>query len=401
MKVYYNQAVYDQKEIDAVNKVLSNPLKIGAGEKVREFERRIAKMFGKKYGVMVNSGSSANLLSLELLNLPKDSEVITPILTFGTTLSPIIHQGLVPVFVDVDPGTYVVNIDQIEESISGKTKALMIPSLFGNLPDMERLQKIAKKNNLFFIEDSCDTLGAKFDGRPSGEYSDISTSSFYASHIVTAAGTGGIICFNDSNMANKALVKSCWGRESTLFGVHEDSEQIDKRFSGKLDGDAYDAKFIFSELGYNMQATEMMGAFALEQLKKYPEFRKTRQYNFNELYKFFAQYENYFILPRVDKRTDTAWLAFPLTIKENTPFSRMDITRFLEEREIQTRPVFTGNATRHSAFKNIKQRKQKNGHPVTNQVMKNAFVIGCHHGMPQEQLDYMKEVFSEFLKKYK
>jgi CDP-6-deoxy-D-xylo-4-hexulose-3-dehydrase len=401
MKVYYNQAVYGQEEIDAVNEVLKDPLRIGAGNKVREFERKIAEMFGKKYGVMLNSGSSANLLSLELFDIPEGSEVITPILTFGTTLSPIIHKNLVPVFVDVDPGTYVVNVDQVEESITEKIKAFMIPSLFGNLPDMKRLQEISKKNNIIFIEDSCDTLGAKFDSKSSGEYSNVSTSSFYASHIVTCAGTGGIICLNDAKLANKALVKSCWGRESTLFGVHDDSEQIEKRFAGELDGDTYDAKFIFSELGYNFQPTEIMGAFGLEQLKKYSKFRETRQYNFNELHKFFIKYEDFFILPKMDERTDTVWLAFPLTIKEGTPFTRAEITRFLEEKGIQTRPVFTGNVTRHPAFKDIKHRKQKNGHPVTNQVMKNAFVVGCHHGMPQVQLDYMKEVFSEFLKKYK
>jgi CDP-6-deoxy-D-xylo-4-hexulose-3-dehydrase len=401
MKVYYNQAVYGQEEIDAVNEVLKDPLRIGAGNKVREFERKIAEMFGKKYGVMLNSGSSANLLSLELFDIPEGSEVITPILTFGTTLSPIIHKNLVPVFVDVDPGTYVVNVDQVEKSITEKTKAFMIPSLFGNLPDMKRLQEISKKNNIIFIEDSCDTLGAKFDSKPSGEYSDISTSSFYASHIVTCAGTGGIICLNDVDLANKALVKSCWGRESTLFGVHDDSEQIEKRFAGELDGDTYDAKFIFSELGYNFQPTEIMGAFGLEQLKKYVKFREIRQHNFSSLLKFFNGYEQFFILPIMDKRTDTVWLAFPLTIKNDAPFNRAEMTRYLEEKGIQTRPVFTGNASKHPAFKNIKHRKQKDGHPVTNQVMKNAFVVGCHHGMPQDQLEYMKEVFNQFLDKYK
>ncbi len=401
MRIYYNQAIYGQEEIDEVMKVLSDPLRIGAGPKVREFEKKISALLGKKYGVMVNSGSSANLLSLELLDLPKGAEVITPILTFGTTLSPIVHKDLIPVFVDVEPGTYVVDVNQVEASITDNTKAMMIPLLFGNLPDLEKLRDLAKKYNLFFVEDSCDTLGAKFDKQPTGRYSDITTSSFYASHILTAAGGGGILCLNDVNLANKALVKSSWGRESTLFGTHEESEEIKKRFSGILDGDAYDAKFIFSEIGYNFQPTEIQGAFGLAQLKRYPEFRKKRQDNFQKLYKFFENYSDLFILPKEDERADTAWLAFPLTIKKDASFSRAEITRFFEEQEIQTRPVFTGNVLKHPAFRDINARTNKNGYPVTDHIMKNAFVIGCHHGMDDEQIDYVKNVFIDFLKKYK
>ena len=194
MRVPYGLSVHGKEEINAVVKVLKGNTALG--DRTREFERKIAKMFGKKYGVMVNSGSSANLLAFELLKLPKGSEVITPILTWATTVAPIVQKGLVSVFVDVDPYTFIVNIEQVEKAITKKTKALMIPSLMGNIPDMEKLAKLAKKHNLWFIEDSCDTLGGKYKKRPTGSYSHITTTSFYGSHIINGAGGGGIIFFN-------------------------------------------------------------------------------------------------------------------------------------------------------------------------------------------------------------
>src|SRR3989344_1399902 len=327
LRVPYALAVYGKPEIQAVNRVLGNPARIAPGNAVKEFERRIARLFSKKYGVMVNSGSSANLLALSVLNLPRGSEVITPVLTFATTVAPIVQKGLVPVFVDVKEGTYLANLDQIEPLITKKTKALMIPSLIGNIPDLSRLQMIARKYKLYLIEDSCDTLGATFKGKPTGYYTDISVTSFYASHIITTAGAGGMVCFNDPQLARRALVMSSWGRESTLFGTYEKSEDIKKRFSGTLDGGRYDAKFIFSEIGYNFQSAELNGAFGLQQLNRLKEFIKRRQSNFSELIKFFKQYQRFFVLPRQDARVKTNWLIFPLLIKEGTPFSRYELTK--------------------------------------------------------------------------
>ena len=188
MRVPYGYSVHGQQEINAVVRVLKGNTALS--KNVKEFELKIAKMFGKKYGVMVNSGSSANLLAFELLNLPRGSEVITPILTFATTLAPIVQKGLVPVFVDIEPNTFIVNIAQVEKAITKKTKALMIPSLMGNIPNLEKLSKIAKKYKLWFIEDSCDTLGGSYKGRPTGSYSHITTTSFYGSHIINGAGGG-------------------------------------------------------------------------------------------------------------------------------------------------------------------------------------------------------------------
>lgn len=397
-RVLYAQAVYDNAEINAVIKVLKNPKKIGAGEAVKEFENKIAKLFGKKYGIMVNSGSSANLLALEALNLPRGSEVITPILTFGTTLSPIIQKGLVPVFVDIKPGTYIIDVDKIESMITPKTRALMIPSLMGNIPDMVKLRKIADKHDLWFIEDSCDTLGGKFAGKPSGCYSDISTTSFYASHIITAGGGGGMACFHDANLMRRARVISSWGRESTLFGFHEKSENLQKRFAGRIEGKVYDAKFIFSELGYNFQVPEIYGAFGLEQLKKFPKFSQRRKKNFKKLFNFFTKYEYLFILPKQTPKSKTNWLAFPLTIRTKANFSRYELTKYLEENGIQTRPVFTGNALKQPAFKKLNGVKvAKEGYPVADDVTLNGFVIGCHHGLKEHHINYLKNIFEKFL----
>jgi len=398
LRVPYAATIYGKEEVRAVVKVFDDPLRLAAGERVKTFEEKIAKLFGKRHGLMVNSGSSANLIALESLQLPSGAEVITPALTFGTTLAPIVQKGLTPVFADVEEGTYLMNLDQVEEMITSKTRAIMIPSLLGNIPDMERLQKMAKHHDLVVIEDSCDTLGATFAGKPTGVYTDVSTTSFYASHIITAAAGGGMVLFRDDARALKAKVLANWGRQSTLFGFHQKSEDIAKRFSGELDGEQYDAKFIFTEIGYNFQASEIHAAFGLEQLKRLKRFTALRQKNFAELTKFFKRYEQYFILPVQHPKVKTNWLAYPLTIRSGAPFTRNELTRYLEERNIQTRPVFTGNVLKQPAYRDLKNRKiRKEGYPVADYVMRNAFVVGSHHGLTREQLNYLKEQFEAFL----
>ncbi len=401
MRIPYAQAVYGKGEIRALTRVFENPSKIVAGPAVKEFEQKIAQRFGKAYGVMVNSGSSANLLAFEVFDMPKGSEVITPALTFSTTLTPILQKGLVPVFVDVEPGTYVVNVNQIERLITKKTRALMIPSLLGNLPDWKRLAAIAKKHRLWLIEDSCDTLGPRVGKFATGTYSHVSTTSFYASHIITAAGGGGMVCFHDERLAKRARLMAYWGRQSTLFGFYEKSEELRKRFTGVLQGKPYDAKFIFSEVGYNFQPTEAQAAFGLVQLSQLGVFAARRKKNFKVLMKLFKKYQRFFILPRQMQGTETVWLAFPLTLKPGTPFSRYDITRYLEEHDIQTRPIFTGNVLRQPAFSKIKQKRVvPGGYPVTDYIMENGFIVGCHHGLEAKHLAYFTRTLEGFLKKY-
>lgn len=395
LRVPYGLSVHGQEEIDAVVKVLEGNTALG--EKTKEFEAKIATMFGKKYGVMVNSGSSANLLAFELLNLPVGAEVITPILTFATTVAPMIQKGLVPVFVDVEQDTYLINIDEVEKAITGKTGALMIPSLLGNIPNLERLSALADKHHLWLIEDSCDTLGGQYAGRPTGTYSHITTTSFYGSHIINGAGGGGMICVNDPKWADRLIVLRGWGRQSSLFGETMDSELLENRFKEELSGIPYDNKFIFSEIGYNFLPLELSAAFALEQLKKFPKFAQARQANFTELYEFFEGFDQFFILPTQTPNTNTVWLALPLIIKDTAPFSRLELITFLEENNIQTRPVFTGNILKQPGFKTIPHRLAQDSFPCTERIMRQAFVVASHQGLSSEQLNYLKAKFIQFL----
>jgi len=394
MRVPYGMAVHDSEEENAVLEVIRKHKTI-MGERVKQFEKEIAMLFGKEQGIMVNSGSSANLLTFEVLDIPENSEVITPILTFATTLSPIIKKGLVPVFVDVEPETYIVNIDQIEQSITSKTKALMIPSLLGNVPDLKRLRKIADDNNLIFIEDSADTLGATFDGIPTGKFSDVSTTSFYGSHIITAAGEGGMLCCNDEKMDERCRILRGWGRSSAI----NESEKIEDRFSVKLDNIPYDSKFVFEEIGYNFLPTEISAAFGLVQLKKLNKFTQIRQKNFENLNSFFSN-QRFFKLPKQLPQVKTSWLAFPLTINSDAPFSRIEIVKYLESHGIQTRPVFTGNVLRQPAFEKINYKNIGNDYDVANNIMKNSFIIGCNHGLNEKHLEKIKVVFKSFLDKF-
>jgi len=394
LRVPYGMAVHDTEEENAVLEIIKNKKTI-MGDKVKQFEKEVSTLFGKELGIMVNSGSSANLLAFEVLDIPENSEVITPILTFATTLSPIIKKGLTPVFVDVEPETYIVNIDQIEESITSKTKALMIPSLLGNVPDMKRLRKITDDNNLIFIEDSADTLGATFDNVPTGKFSDVSTTSFYGSHIITAAGEGGMICCNDKKMDERCRILRGWGRSSAI----NESEKIEDRFSIELDSIPYDSKFIFAEMGYNFLPTEISATFGLVQLKKLNKFAQIRQKNFEILNSFFMN-EKFFKLPKQLPQVKTSWLAFPLTINSDAPFSRIEIVKYLESHGIQTRPVFTGNVLRQPAFKEISYKNMGGEFDVANNIMKNSFLIGCNHGLNDEHLEKIKVTFKSFLDKF-
>lgn len=396
LRVPYALAVHGDEEKKRVVAVLDEH-RTNTGKETYEFEERSTKYFGKRFAVMLNSGSSANLLAFELLNLPVESEVITPLLTFSTTVSPLLKKGLVPVFADVEPGTYVIDVDQIEKLITKKTRALMIPLLLGNIPDMEKLRKIARKHKLSFVEDSCDTYGAKFNGKPTGRYTDITTTSFFGSHIITAAGNGGMILVNNPKWHTRAKVLRGWGRNSSVF---QESEDISKRFAVKLGRIPYDAKFVFSEIGYNFLAPEITAAFANVQLDKLPKFRRTRVYNFSRLLRFFSKFTNFFVLPKQREDVETQWLAFPLTIKIGAPFSRLDIVTYLEKNNIQTRPIFTGNILKHPGFKNIPHRITANKCPVTNEITERGFIVGCHHGMGDEHLAKLERVFTSFLKSY-
>ena len=383
-KLLYAKAVFGKEERRAVAETLKNNW-LSAGKKSEEFEQKIAELFGKKYGVFVNSGSSANLLALKVLNLPVGSEVITPVLTFATTLAPIIQLGLKPVFVDCEIGTYLPSLSEIRKKITLQTKALMIPHLIGNLMNGEDIRNLAKEHNLIYIEDSCDTLGGSINNFRTGYYSYLTTTSFYASHIITAMGGGGMVMTSDENIAKRLKALRDWGR-----GI-DDNEDIEKRFSYALDGIYYDAKFIFIEMGYNFKPIDAMAAFGLEQLKKLGKFTAIRQRNFEALYNFFGQYSQWFHLPKQLSRAKVNWLAFPLTIKEDAPFTRLELVKHFESRGVQTRPIFSGNILRQPAFQLVANGAEK----FTNadSVMRNGFLLGIHQGLTLKDINYVKKIF--------
>ena len=394
-KIYYGKAVYNNKEINAVINVLrKNSLTLIDGPNVKKLEKIVSRIFGKKYGLMVNSGSSANLLALSSFKFKSGSEIITPNLTFSTTVAPIYQLGLVPHFIGIENNKFLADINQIENCINSKTVAIMIPNLLGNICDWKRIHKIAKKFNLKVIEDSADTIGYTINKKNTGKYSDVVTNSFYASHIINGAGTGGIVCFNDHKLYNKAKLLRGWGRSSAIFN---ESENISKRFNVKISGIDYDAKYIFSDLGYNFLPSEISAAFALEQIKKLKANIKKRINNFNYLKNFFSKYKIFFKIPEQNKDIKTAWLAFPLVIKKNKKFNRKKMQIFFEKKNIQTRTIFTGNILRQPIMKHKYYKKAKNCEKISNDVMKNGLLIGCHQGMDKNQLKYICKTFKEFI----
>jgi len=393
IKVPYGTTVHGEEEIDAVVNVLRTTTQMG--KHVREMEDRVAALYNKKQGIMVNSGSSALYLAADLLNYEEGTEIITPALTFSTTVAPIVKRGWIPAFVDVEEGTYNVDANKVEEMITPKTKAMIIPNLIGNLPNWKQLREIADKHNLFVLEDSADTLGAEIDGSSSGRFTDMSTTSFYGSHIINCGGNGGMLCVNDDAHYNRGRLLRSWGRSSSLF---VESEKIENRFNVEIEGIPYDAKFVFEEPGYNIEPSEMGAAFGIVQLNKLANNIDLRTAHYARLREFFKQYEEFFILPNQLPNSRTAWLAFAVTVRESAPFIRRDLQIFLEKRNIQTRTVFTGNILRQPGFKHCAHKAAASGYPESDKVMRGGMLMACHHGLSNEQIEYMMESVSEFMK---
>jgi CDP-6-deoxy-D-xylo-4-hexulose-3-dehydrase len=391
--VPYGKTVHGEEEIEAVVNVLRTSTQMG--KHVREMEERVAALYSKKFGIMVNSGSSALYLAADLMNYEAGSEIITPALTFSTTVAPQLKRCWVPAFVDVEEGTYNIDANKVEEMITPKTKAMIIPNLMGNLPHWRQLREIADKYNLFVLEDSADTLGAEIGGASSGRYTDMSTTSFYGSHIINCAGNGGMLCVNTEAFYNRGRLLRSWGRSSSLF---VESEKIENRFNVEIEGIPYDAKFVFEEPGYNIEPSEMGAAFGIVQLNKLAQNVDTRTRNYLQMRQFFSQYEEYFILPKQLPDSRTGWLAFAVTIRPTAPFIRRDLQIFLEKRNIQTRTVFTGNILRQPGFKNQPHKAAKNGYPESDKVMRGGMLLACHHGLSAEQINHVMESVTVFMK---
>jgi len=394
-QISYAQTVYGQKEIDAVVKCLSESTQMGHYS--RQLEEKIAVLFDKKYCLYVNSGSSALYIGIEAFNFPEGSQVITPALTFSTTVGCLVKNKLVPVFVDVEPLTYCIDHEQIETMVSDQTVAILAPNLLGNLCNWIEIRSIADKYNLIVIEDSADTLGARLDDKSSGFYSDMSITSFYGSHIINCAGNGGALAINDSRVMEKSKLLRSWGRSSSLYD--EQSESIENRFNVNCDGIEYDAKFVFETVGYNLEGNELGASFGLVQLESLQKNISTRQSNFRRQSEFFNSYDEFFSTPEEIDGADTAWLAFPLLIKTDAPFSRKEFQIFLEERNIQTRVVFSGNINRQPGFMKVDKIVNKHGYPNTDAVMERGVLLPLHHGMSEEMFERFNKTVEEFINK--
>ena len=367
---------YGEEEIKAVEQCLRDGWLAGFGPRSIEFEEKIAKAFGKKYGVFVNSGSSACLLAIAALDLPKGCKIITPACTFSTTLAPIIQLGFKPIFCDVELTTYVPSVADIIALVDDEVKAIMVPNLIGNKPNWkllrEELTRI-NRNDIVVIEDSADTLTYT-------EETNVSTTSFYASHVITAGGTGGMVMFNDKKYVDRALQYRDWGR------MGDNSEIMDDRFNHSVDGIPYDHKFLYDVLGYNMKCSEMSAAFGLVQLERFETFKNIRRDNIKRYLENLKDIKE-LILP--DDSIEPNWLAIPLQTER-----RLELLTFLEENNIQTRVTFAGNVTRHPIYREYLQ-------PFENAdvIMKNGFLLGAHHGMTIEDVDYVCDKIKEFFTK--
>jgi CDP-6-deoxy-D-xylo-4-hexulose-3-dehydrase len=332
------------------------------------------------------------------LGLEPGDEIVTAAVTFSTDIAPMIRGGIVPAFVDVVPDTFQIDIDGIEEMIGPKTKAIMTPNLIGNAPDWDRIREIADRHGLKVVEDSCDALGLTLRGTPTGARADISLTSFALSHIITAAGTGGMVCFDDDEMADKALLLRRWGRRSEvkIFGSQKSSGN---RFFSEIEGDIeYDDLFIFDEVGWNFEPSELSAAFGLVQLDKLNENLVRRQRNFALTSSHFARWPEHFTLPRLTEGVETGWHMFPVLIKRDSGIRRPELQEWMESRGIDTRMVWTGNAARQPAFRDKPFRQPAAGLPNADLVMETGLILPNNHSLTDDDCGYIGECVEEFLK---
>jgi CDP-6-deoxy-D-xylo-4-hexulose-3-dehydrase len=398
-RVLYAQSVHDRTEIDAVLDVLnSGPTGLRPGERVMEMERRVAAIYGKPYGLMCNSGSSGLYLAVDLLGLPAGSEIITSPLTFSTDIGAIVRSGHIPVFVDVEPDTFNVDVSGIEAMITERTGALLIPNLIGNVPDWDAIREIADRHGLKVIEDSCDALGQTYRGTPTGTRSDITVTSFAMAHIITCAGNGGMVLLDSDELRDRGLMLRRWGRRSEphLFGTKGGG----RTFREDLDGIPYDNDYIFDVMPWNFEPSELGAAFGLQQLKKLDRFTQVRRRNFDYYTELFNRHLDRFTPARQAEGLETAWLCYPVLVNPDAPFHRSDLQEYLAGVGIDTRTVWSGNITRHPMMDGVEFRVPPGGLPNSDNVMQTGMLLPCNHGMTQEELDYVGGHLEKFLTAY-
>lgn len=403
--IQYSGGVFDDHEINASVSSLIDGW-FGLGKKAEQFENGLAKFIGVKGSILTNSGSSANLLAIASImsklfpdHLNPGDEVITCASGFPTTVNPIILHNLVPVFLDINPETYDIEIDDLEKALSKKTRAIMIAHSQGNPHQMDALVEFCKIHDLLLIEDNCDSLGSEYDRKKTGSFGILSTQSFYPPHHITM-GEGGALSYNDLRFERISRSLRDWGRSCWCRG--DDKSMLgacNARFNYRVGGKPYDHKYMFNQIGYNLKPIEPQAAMGVEQLKRMPSFIKKRKHNFDRLFQYAKQWEDYFILPKSLPKAKPCWFAFMLTIRDNAKFTRHELTMYLEERMIQTRPFYAGNMTLQPAYFNVKYRKIGRLTNAT-RALHNTFFLGIYPGLSDEEIDYVATCINDFLKKY-
>jgi CDP-6-deoxy-D-xylo-4-hexulose-3-dehydrase len=400
-KVPYAGRVFDARELEClVGSALD--FWLTAGPYAADFESAMRKFFGAVAFLLVNSGSSANLLMVSALTSPmverrleRGDEVITPAVTFPTTLTPIVQNGLVPVFVDCELGTYNVAPKAVEAAIGPRTRALLIPHTLGNPFDVAALTRLAEEHGLYLLEDCCDALGSTWDGRRVGTFGHLASLSFFPAHHMTM-GEGGGVVINRGGLVRPAQSIRDWGRD--CWCAPGNSNTCGKRFDWQL-GDlpaGYDHKYTYSNLGYNLKATDLQAAIGLAQLEKVPAFGRCRRENFRRLHAGLQRWEDRLVLPRWLPPADPSWFGFPLTVREGT--TRRELVRFLEERRIETRMIFAGNVLRQPGFRSIEHRVAGDL-TVSDTIMNDTFFVGVYPGLTAAMLDYVIESFEAFFRR--
>ena len=394
---------------NAVRSLLSEWLVLG--QDALKFESRFPSMFGKKHGILTNSGSSSNLImmsamtSKRLYNFPKGTKVITPVAGFPTTINPILQVGFEPIFVDIDLQNMNPNLEHVE--ILAKTtgaKIITFAHVLGNPPNMDKLMDIVKRYDLILLEDCCDALGSTYDGKPLGSFGEMTSCSFYPAHHITLA-EGGFVATKTHDQEIVARSFREWGRGCYCVGKKANllkNGTCKKRFSNwlpSLKDEIFDHKFVYEEIGYNLKPIELQASIGLAQLDKLDEIHQKRKENYANLISKFEKYEEFFHLPKPTEKSDPSWFAFPLTIKDSAPFNRWEITGFLEDAKIQTRPYFAGNVMLQPGYNHLVNTSEIiKKFPVARKVTTDTFFVGTSPVITPEKIDYVGEVLARFMK---
>ena len=410
----YAGPYFDSDEFVAAAEALLNGWLV-MGNKSLIFEQKFPLQFGKKYGILTNSGSSSNLLMMASLtskrgyNLPKGTKVLTPIAGFPTTLNPMLQVGFTPVFVDIELDTLNLDLDHAERVLQENPdiRVITFAHVLGNCPNMDRVMELVNKYNLIFLEDCCDALGCTYDGKPLGSFGEMASCSFYPAHHMTM-GEGGFVA--SATKEQEVILRSFreWGRGCYCVGPKANKlkcgtcKERFKEWIPQLPGEIFDHKYVYDEIGYNLKPIELQSAMGLVQLEKLDEIHTLRRRNYKLLFAIYEKYEEFFHLPRAQAKADPSWFAFPLTIRAGAPFKREDIVNFLEDNLIQTRPYFAGNIMLQPAYDHIMDPSSaKADFPVATHVMTHTFFHGTSPVITPEQIEYIVAIVDKFMAQYK